>query len=123
MLQDISTGPEVQQVQHSDDESGGGDAEGPPLVQEEIAGATPEAFSVHDAESANWLVSRIAECRSRAVRAAEWADRIASRSRHEEHHLLFRFEAQLRAWAHSELAKLRGRRKSIPLPGGTIGFR
>ena len=41
----------------------------------------------------------------------------------EEKTLMFLFGRQIEDWAKAEIEKLRGRRKSINLPGGTVGFR
>ncbi len=36
---------------------------------------------------------------------------------------MYLFGTQLRRWAEDEIAKLKGRRRSLSLPGGQIGFR
>jgi phage host-nuclease inhibitor protein Gam len=52
-----------------------------------------------------------------------WAELEQRRADHEEERLLFLFGGQLQQWTEHEIAKLRGRRKSISLPGGSVGFR
>jgi hypothetical protein len=83
----------------------------------------PEAFRVTDAETASWVVRKINEARAYRKRVAEWADREMRRSRRDEEFLWFRYGQQLEDWAEPEIARLRGRRRSICLPGGKLGYR
>lgn len=92
-------------------------------VEDDVRLEVPEAFIVHDEASANWVVNKVIEARARAVRAAEWCERIQRRSKAEENHLLFRFEGQLRQWLAGEIDRHRGRRKSVCLPSATVGYR
>ncbi len=85
--------------------------------------SVPETFCVRDAESANWLVRRILEARAYAERVAAWAERERRRAQREEEFFLARFGPQLRTFAAREIAKSGGRRKSLNLPSGRIGFR
>lgn len=82
-----------------------------------------DTFRVHDADSANWVVRRIIECRRYRLRVEAWAAAELRRAQREEQFFLERYSAQLAAWARTELAKLRGRRKSIRLPAGSLSFR
>jgi Bacteriophage Mu Gam like protein len=83
----------------------------------------PEQFHVHDDDSANWVVRRIVECRAYAKRCAEWCDREQTRAKREEDFFMFRFGPQLLEFARQKIAAAGGRRKSVALPAGTIGFR
>ncbi len=81
----------------------------------------PETFAVDDAASANWLVRKIVETRAYAKHVKEWADGELRRAEREELFFLHHYGRQLEAWARAEIAK--GRRKSVKLPAGTVGFR
>jgi hypothetical protein len=85
--------------------------------------APPETFQVNDEASANWVVRKVVEARAYAERVAEWAERERRRAQHEEAFFLMRYGPQLQAWCRSEIAKLKGRRKSLNLPAGCAGFR
>ena len=92
------------------------DSEGePPMVT--------EAFAVRDASSANWLVRRIVEARNYSDHVRAWAALEIRRAERDEQFFLQRYGAQLEAWARQELSACGGRRRSIALPGGMIGFR
>ena len=80
----------------------------------------PEAFRVQDEDSANWVVRKINEARGRAERVKAWAKKEQERAAKEEDFFLRRFGPELEAWTRSQLT---GKKKSIPLPGGTVGFR
>jgi hypothetical protein len=82
-----------------------------------------DGFQVVDAASASWVARRINEARAYARRVELWAEREIRRAKRDEDHLMFRFGQQLQDYAAREIAKLRGRRRSICLPGGTIGYR
>jgi hypothetical protein len=81
----------------------------------------PDRFEVHDAQSANWVVRRIAESRAYADHVKEWAAIEIRRAERDEQFFLMRFGSQLEAWARGEIGRLR--RKSVKLPAGTLGFR
>jgi hypothetical protein len=80
-------------------------------------------FSVHDASSANWLIRQIVECRAYAQRCAEWAQREQRRAEREEQFFWVRYGPQLRAYVQGMIAEQGGKRKSVALPAGIIGFR
>ena len=82
---------------------------------------TPEGFHVHDDATANWLVRKIRECRAYAARVTAWAAAETRRAQSEEQFHLERYGRQLEQWAATRLEG--GKRRSIPLPAGTIGFR
>lgn len=83
----------------------------------------PEQFCVKDAASASWVAKKINEARAYAKRVAAWADREVRRAERDEQFLLMRYGQQLQDFAAREIARLRGRRRSVCLPGGTLGFR
>jgi hypothetical protein len=81
----------------------------------------PESFEVTDAVSANWVIRKIIEARTYAKHVTEWAEGELRRAEREEEFFLHAYGRQLEDWARAEIAK--GRRKSIKLPAGTLGFR
>jgi hypothetical protein len=83
----------------------------------------PERFAVNDVSSANWVIRKIAEARTYAEHVQSWAAAEIRRAENEERYLMQRFGAQLETWARQHLQDTGSRRRSIPLPGGTIGFR
>lgn len=83
----------------------------------------PDQFRVHDRQTANWVVRKITEARAYAEQIEQWAEAERRRARREEAFFLRRFEAELRAWLTSELAKQGGKAKSISLPAGRVGIR
>jgi hypothetical protein len=83
----------------------------------------PDQFRVHDDNSANWVVREIAERRAYIKRCAEWCAREQSRAKHEEEFFLYRFGSELQEYAKKKIVAFGGRRKSINLPAGTLGFR
>jgi hypothetical protein len=85
--------------------------------------AVPEPFTVHDNKSANWLVRKVREARAYAQRVQEWAVSEIQRARRDEQFLLGRYGHQLQQWTQDEVHKLKGRRKSLNLPAGTVGSR
>jgi hypothetical protein len=92
-------------------------------VDAELAHVIPPQFAIVDENSANWLVKKIVGARQYALRVKEWSEKEQRRAEREEHALLFMFGRQLEGWTKDEVAKLRGRRKSLNLPAGQIGFR
>lgn len=92
-------------------------------VEEEIQRLIPERFCVNDEKSAAWVVRRIIAARHHAEAVRDWAALETRRAQREEERLLYLFGAQLQRWTDDEVTKLRGRRRSISLPDGTLGFR
>ena len=90
----------------------------PPLSAEV---APRDTFVVNDAMSANWLVRKIVETRAYAKHVKEWARNELRRAEREEMFFLHHYGRQLEDWARQQIAS--GRRKSVKLPAGTIGFR
>jgi hypothetical protein len=85
--------------------------------------SVPENFSVRDAATANWLVRKIVEARAYGKHVREWAARELRRAQNEEKFFLYRYGQQLEDWARQQVDREDGRRKSLKLPAGTIGFR
>lgn len=94
-----------------------------PETDIEVLRTIPKQFRIDSHESANWLVRKVMASRSYAISVKEWCERELARADREEHTLMFLFGRQLEDWAKAEVAKLNGRRKSIGLPAGTVGFR
>ena len=94
-----------------------------PQDQPEVAVLVPEAFAIDDEKKATWAVRKIAEARAYARRVEAWAAAELRRAEREEQWLLRRFERDLEAWLRAELQRRGGRRRSIALPGGTLGLR
>lgn len=89
----------------------------------EVLRSVPKQFAIEDERTANWLVRRIMASRAYAQSVKDWAEHEQARAAREERTLLFLFGRQLEAWVKGEIEKLNGRRKSVPLPAGTVGFR
>ena len=92
-------------------------------VETELQRLIPAAFCVTCSDTAGWVVRRIVAARQYAEHVKAWAERERRRASHEEQRLLYLFEPQLRNWADAEIQRTKMRRKSIALPGGTVGFR
>ena len=89
----------------------------------EVMQSIPQHFEITDDKSANWLVKRIMESRAYARKVKDWAEQELRRAEREETTLMFLYGRQISDWTRDEVAKLNGRRKSLCLPAGTIGFR
>jgi hypothetical protein len=85
--------------------------------------APTEPFTIDTESKANWLVRKIIELRLYRDRVDEWADREKARTIHDENFLMMRYGAQLQSWALAQIDAFKGRRKSLCLPAGTVGFR
>jgi len=88
-----------------------------------VADEVPLSFTVQDEQTASWVVRKVIEARAYAERVRAWAERELRRAEHDEAWLLHRFGTDLERFLQSELRRLGGRRRSIALPGGTIGYR
>ncbi|HEV2295594.1 MAG TPA: PEP-CTERM sorting domain-containing protein [Tepidisphaeraceae bacterium] len=82
-----------------------------------------EQFHVRDDGSANWVVRKLAECRAYRERVARWAQAETLRAERQEAFLMHRFGDELEAWTREQIGKQHGRRRSIALPAGVLGFR
>lgn len=80
-------------------------------------------FCIDSAERANWLVRKVVQARAYGDKVRAWAIREQRRAEREEQQLTHLYGRQLEAWARQELGALNGRRRSIKLPGGKVGFR
>jgi phage host-nuclease inhibitor protein Gam len=96
-----------------------GDAE----TDVEVLKSVPAGFAIDCEEHANWLVKKVVAARQYVERVKQWAEQEQRRAAREEQTLLFLFGRQIEAWVDSEIAKLKGKRKSINLPAGAVGFR
>lgn len=83
----------------------------------------PEAFAIADEGSANWLARRIVEARRYAEHVRNWAAVEIRRAENDERFLLQRYGMQLERWVREELVRRGGRRRSLRLPAGDVGFR
>jgi phage host-nuclease inhibitor protein Gam len=92
-------------------------------VDIEVLKTVPKAFCIEDEKSANWLVRKIMNARAYASRVKEWAEQEQRRAEREEKTLLYLFGRQIEDWARVEIEKLKGKRKSLNLPAGVVGFR
>jgi hypothetical protein len=88
-----------------------------------IHGEVEERFSVRDEQSAAWVVRKIVEERTHRQRVADWYEAETRRSERREQFLLYRFGAELSDWTRHQLSRQYGKRRSIHLPSGTVGFR
>lgn len=114
---EIEDAPEIEDQKNSDN---GHEAD----VDEDIVKSLPEEkFTVRDEDTANWLVRKIVESRLHAQRVAAWSEREQRRCQLIEERLLFLFGNDLRLWTTTELGRLKGKRKSIDLPDGRVGYR
>lgn len=91
--------------------------------QEDPVGLPAPAFQVRDASAASWTVRRVNEARSYARRVEAWPATELCRAEREEHCLLSRFGRELEDWLRAELSARGGCRRSVCLPGGTLGLR
>lgn len=93
------------------------------MTDAELAAMVPEAFRVHDRPTAEWLVRKVVEADQHMVRVKQQAEREIARTRRERDFLLFRHGPELERWAKNQLDQHQGRRKSVLLLSGTVGFR
>lgn len=96
---------------------------GDPEVDIEVLKSVPKDFCIDSEERANWLIRKIVAARSYSEHVQAWCEQEQRRAAREEQTLLFLFGRQIEMWAKSEIAKLKGKRKSLNLPAGCIGFR
>ncbi len=99
------------------------------LTAEEAAALTADApspdgrgeFIPTDAAGVDWVLGKMADARSRAQRIRENAERMARAEERNAEHLEWKFGAALQAYVRAELEG--GKKKSIRLYNGQIGFR
>src|SRR5689334_19620543 len=90
---------------------------------DESAAMVPQRFAVKDESSADWLVRKLVEAEAHIRRVKEQSDREVRRTEREREFLLMRYGPDLERWTRAELVKHKGRRKSLLLLSGTVGFR
>jgi hypothetical protein len=90
---------------------------------EQVASEVDEAFHVRDEQSANWVLRKIVEERAYRHRVQQWCDAETRRSERREQFLMLRFGAELAEWTKRQLAGKFGKRRSIHLPSGKLGYR
>ena len=83
---------------------------------------SPE-FSVYDRDSAEWLVRKVVEADAHIARVKAQAAREIRRTERERDFLLMRYGPELERWTEQQLNATQGRRKSVLLLSGTVGFR
>ena len=93
-----------------------------PAQLPEVDDAVRQVFCIDSAERANWLVRRVIEARAYGDRVRTWAAKEQKRAERDEAQLMYMFGRQLQDWVVQDLATHRGRRKSVSLPAGTVGF-
>jgi hypothetical protein len=94
-----------------------------PGTEAALASLAPEQFEVRDRSSAEWLVRKVVEAEAYMARVKHQADREIRRTQQERDFLLMRYGLQLERSTETELLKHKGRRKSVLLLAGTVGFR
>jgi hypothetical protein len=92
-------------------------------VDVELLRSVPKAFVVEDERSASWVIRKVVAAREYGERVRDWAAQERRRAEREEMTLMYLFGRQIEQWAGNEITKLNGKRKSLVLPGGTVGFR
>ena len=85
--------------------------------------AVPERFEVHDRDSAEWLVRKLVEADAHIRQVHQQADREVRRTERERDFLRMRYGPQLERWTRQQVEQSKGRRKSVLLLSGTVGFR
>jgi hypothetical protein len=88
-----------------------------------IAIEVDDRFHVRDEQTAAWVVRKVVEERAHRQRVADWYEAETRRSERREQFLLHRFGAQLSDWTRHQLHQQYGKRRSIHLPSGVVGFR
>jgi hypothetical protein len=89
----------------------------------DLQAMVPDQFEVRDRASAEWLVRKVVEADAYIDRVKHQANREIRRTQRERDFLLFRYGPQLERWTRQQLEQTKGRRKSVLLLAGTVGFR
>lgn len=95
------------------------DDEDIPVVLPEPA----DRFHIDSDEKANWLVKKIVGTFVMEERAQQWSEKEKRRACREREFFFRRFGAELEAWLQQKLQEESGRRKSVALPAGVVGYR
>jgi Bacteriophage Mu Gam like protein len=85
--------------------------------------AVDDTFHVRDHQSANWVLKKIIGEREYRARCVAWFEAETRRSEHREQFLMRRFGVELEEWTRQQLAGRHGKRRSVHLPAGILGFR
>ena len=96
---------------------------GDPEIDAEILSSVPRQFAIVDDQSANWFIRKIVAARRYSVQVSEWAEQEKRRAAREEQCLMYLFGRQIELWAKTEIEQKKGKRKSLSLPAGVVGFR
>ena len=92
-------------------------------MTDQLSQGAPAPFQIDSADRANWLVRKVVEARRYGEQVKEWAEREQRRAEREEQSLMLLYGRQLEDWTTGEIARAGGRRRSVSLPAGTVGFR
>lgn len=92
-------------------------------VDVEVLESVPQQFTITDEKTANWLVKKVVAAREYGLRVKTWAEQEQRRTQREEQSLMFLFGRQIETWVRDQIAAAGGRRKSLALPAGAVGFR
>lgn len=85
------------------------------------ADAAPETFTPDTPEKADWVLCKIADAHAKAARIRENMELMAREAERDAERLEWQFGAALQAFARKETEG--GRKKSVRLPNGVLGFR
>lgn len=94
-----------------------------PEEQEFVPESYREEFRVTDLETAAWVVDKITAARAKAARIQEQAEAMLRDCAREEEFFLNRYGADLAEVAATEIERTGGKKKSLKLLTGTVGFR
>ncbi len=82
-----------------------------------------DGFHIDNDEKANWLVKKIVGTYVMEERAQQWSEKEKRRACREREFFFRRFGNELEQWLQQKLQAENGRRKSIALPAGVVGYR
>lgn len=92
------------------------------VAKEQVAEVPPMPEGPTEA-FVNWVVRKIIAAREYKFHVEAYAAAEVRRAEAEEQYFWEKYAPQLRAWTQQQIAANKGKRKSIRLPAGTIGFR
>ncbi|MGI4790191.1 MAG: host-nuclease inhibitor Gam family protein [Janthinobacterium lividum] len=98
-----------------------------PLTEEELVAAAeefaPKDFSPTTADEVDWVLGKIADARAKAARIRENAEKIARDAEREASFFEWKYGALLMEFVKQQIAAEGGKRKSIRLFNGSLGWR
>lgn len=100
-----------------------------PLTAEEMVALAdeqelaPEGFCPTTADEVDWVLGKIADARARAARVRENAEKIARQAEAEAAFFEWKYGAPLQDFARRQIEAEGGRRKSVRLFNGCLGWR